>query len=120
MGTYFESEEAHYDYANGWLIYMDCNNNGSYDQATETCDLNGNGIADTAELLRVHEKLDTQLTVIGNEGYLANIKYSMNGRVKSVGGSLTVDLLTINNNNVGKRKVIVANSGRVSMARIGE
>ena len=107
-----------YDYAKGWLIYMDCDNNGEYggdgDAATAfTCDLDRNGTAETAELLRVHESLDTQLTVIGTGNYDAKIGYGMNGRINGIGGNLTIDLLAINNGGVSAKKVIVANTGRI-------
>ncbi len=107
-----------YDYAKGWLIFMDCDDNGEYGgdgdaAAALTCDLDRNGVAETAELLRVHEPLDTQLTVTGNGNYDAKIGYEMNGRINGIGGSLTIDLLTINEGGVSAKKVIVANTGRI-------
>lgn len=117
-GTDCESQEGNYDYAHGWLVYMDCDDNGEYGGTGNTptaltCDLDGDGTVDTAELLRVHEPLDTQLTVTGNGNYDAEIGYGMNGRINGIGGSLTIDLLTINNGNVSAKKVIVANTGRI-------
>ena len=117
-GTDCETDEANYDYAHGWLIYMDCDDNGEYggtgNAATAlTCDLDGNGTAETAELLKVHEPLDTHISVTGNGNYDASIGYSMSGRVNGIGGSITVDLLTINNGGVSAKKIIVANTGRI-------
>ncbi len=112
-GSDCESDAQKYNYANGWIIYMDCDDDGNYDQLVRTCDLNGDGTNETTELLRVHENLDTNLTVTGNGNYVAEIGYMMNGRVKGVGGSLTVDLLSINQGNVSTKKVVVANSGRI-------
>ena len=80
------------------------------------CDLNHDGTKDAVELLKVHEKLDTNLTVTGNGSYAANIGYMMNGRVKGVGGSLTIDLLSIGSGTTAAKKVIVANSGRIRTA----
>ena len=117
-GTDCETEEVNYDYAHGWLVYMDCDDNGEYGgngntPTALTCDLNRDGTADTAELLRVHEPLDTQLTVTGNGNYDAEIAYGMNGRINDIGGNLTIDLLTINNGNVSAKKIVVANTGRI-------
>ena len=111
--------EAPYDYAKGWLIYMDCDGNGelggSGGVADLTCDY---GSYTTGELLQVHEKLDTHLTVMGNGNFAAKIGYAMNGRVKGIGGSLTTDLLSVNDANVSAKKVVVANSGRIRTAVI--
>lgn len=102
-----------YDYANGWIIYMDCNDNGTYDAGTLKCDIDNNGTNETTELLHVHEKLNTNMTVTGNSNYTAEIGFSMNGRIKGIGGSLTVDLLSVNDNNVDAKKIVVSNSGRI-------
>lgn len=117
-GTDCETNTANHDYAHGWLIYMDCDDNGEYGgdgnaPTALTCDLDRNGTAETAELLRVHELLDTQLTVIGTGNYANKIGYGMNGRVNGIGGNLTIDLLAINNGGVSAKKVIVANTGRI-------
>ncbi len=106
-----------FDYANGWLIYMDCDGNGELGGETDVNELTcTDGTNNMAELLKVHEKLDTHLTVTGNSSYTENIGYSMNGRIKGIGGSLTVDLLSINNAGVSAKKVVVANSGRIRTA----
>ena len=112
-GSGCEADESLFDYAHGWLIYMDCNSNGNYDNSTLTCDLNNDGINDTAELLKVHEDLDTNLTVTGNGNYTSNIGYGMNGRVRGIGGSLTIDLLSIATGGVTAKKVVVSNTGRI-------
>ncbi len=119
-GSDCESDADKFNYANGWLIYMDCNGNGDFDQLAFTCDLNRDGTNDTAELLRVHEKLDTDLTVTGNGNYAGEIGYMMNGRVRGIGGSLSIDLLSINSNLVSVKKVVIANSGRIRTEIVSE
>lgn len=115
-GSACESNSSRYNYANGWIIYMDCDDDGSYDQLVRTCDLNHDGVNEATELLKVHEKLDTDLTVTGTGSYAAEIGYMMSGRIRGIGGSLTVDLLSVNQGNVSAKKVVVANSGRIRTA----
>ncbi len=106
--------DAPFDYAKGWLIYMDCDGNGKLGGDTNAAELVcSDGTNNTSELLRVHEKFDTHLTIEGNGNYAAKIGYMMNGRIKGIGGSLTVDILSVNNGAVSAKKIVVANSGRI-------
>ena len=112
-GSNCETTEP-YDYANGWLIYMDCDGNGELGGEVDVDELTCNdGTNNMAELLKVHEKLDTHLSVIGSEDFDSDIGYAMSGRVKGIGGNIEIDLLSINNVDVSVKKVVVANSGRI-------
>ncbi len=82
-----ESTGSSADYANGWLAFVDCNNNGVYD----ACDTDGDGVADTQEeLLKVTAAFDGNLSITNSNTTTPNIKFDMAGRARAGVGTLTI------------------------------
>lgn len=102
-----ESNTSNLDYANGWLIYMDCNENG-YSGGVKTCDLvpDAADTADTKELLKIGQSITGGLMASGTFGGL--IGFNLSGRAIMTG------TVCLENSGSKKNKITVSASGRVS------
>lgn len=105
--TACESNAANLDYANGWLVYMDCNNDG-YSGDTKTCDFipDSADTADTKELLKVSSAIQGGLVTSGTFSGL--IGFNLSGRAVTTGS------VCLENSGSKKNKITVLASGRVS------
>jgi type IV fimbrial biogenesis protein FimT len=106
-----ETSASDANYANGWLMYADCNNNGTYD-TTMTCDLDGDGTTDRYELLKVHDSLVNDITIKTSSTFQRRIGYKMSGRSSSAGNFC----ITIASKR--SKKIIIAATGRVRIIDI--
>lgn len=102
-----ESTASNLDYANGWLVYMDCNNDG-YSGDTKTCDFipDSADTADTKELLKVSSAIQGGLVTSGTFSGL--IGFNLSGRAVITGS------VCLENSGSKKNKITVLASGRVS------
>ena len=99
------------NYINGWLMYADCNGNGKLDIAM-TCDLNGDGINDAPELLKVHDSLVSSVVIKTSRPFRLQAGYNMSSRATRT-GSFCITL-----NDKRSKKVVVASTGRVQIRDI--
>jgi len=93
------------DYNKGWLIYMDCDNDGAFD-TSNTCDLDGDGTAETPELLRLHKPLK-QISLKGTNSFANRILYKPSGRANATGH------IKIKIDNTEKKRIIISRTGRI-------
>ena len=45
------------DYSHGWVIFTDCGGDGTITKTVTTCDLDGDGVNDPDQVIRVHEAI---------------------------------------------------------------
>lgn len=109
--TECETNTANMDYANGWLVYMDCNGDG-YSGDTKTCDFvpDSADTADTKELLNVGQSIDGGLETSGT--FTGLIGFNLSGR------AITTGTVCLENSGTKKNKISVAASGRVSSEEV--
>ena len=78
------------DYAQGWLVFLDCNNNNAFDTAL-VCDANNDGTVDSPEeLLRVSDAIKGDIIISGDAQHTANIKFGLSGRVLQGAATFTI------------------------------
>lgn len=93
-------------YTNGWLLYADCNNNGTYDTGM-LCDFDGDGTNDRSELLKVHDSLVKDIAITTSPSFRQKIGYKISGRSNNAGNfCITVAAKR-------SKKIIIAATGRV-------
>ena len=91
-GTLCDTSGVSEDYATGWLVFLDCNNNNAYD-TTLVCDTNGDGTPDSPdELLRITEAVEGDITISGDAQHTANIQFGLSGRVLLGAASFYIQL----------------------------
>lgn len=91
-GTLCDTTGVSEDYATGWLVFLDCNNNNAYD-TTLVCDTNGDGTLDSPdELLRLTEAVEGDITISGDAQHTANIQFGLSGRVLLGAASFDIQL----------------------------
>jgi len=102
-----ETDTANMDYANGWLIYMDCNGDG-YSGDTKTCDFipDSADTADTKELLKIGQSIQGGLETSGT--FAGQIGFNLSGR------AITTGTVCLENTGSKQNKITVSASGRVS------
>jgi len=89
-GTLCDTTGIAEDYATGWLVFLDCNNNNAYDTAL-VCDTNGDGTLDSPdELLRITDAIEGDITISGDAQHTANIQFGLSGQVLQ--GAATFDI----------------------------
>lgn len=81
-----EDDAAQQDYAAGWLVFSDCDNDGVFDN-TNVCDRDLDGTNDATELLKLYE-LDKKnpLSILGDAKYKDIIMYQLTGRTTEGAG----------------------------------
>lgn len=101
-------------YEQGWLIYVDCNNNGKYDADVVTCDMDANGVDETPELLKMHETLAKDITLSASSDFAKQISYGMSGRADGAGefcvsvNSGSANKITVSSNGVVRTRSVSA------------
>ena len=107
-----ETTTSDANYANGWLMYADCNSNGEYDN-TMTCDSNGDGTDDSFELLKVHDSLVGNTVIKTSNGtFETQVGYGMSGRSTGAGN------FCISIASKRSKEIVIAATGRVRIADI--
>ncbi|MGB1310939.1 MAG: GspH/FimT family pseudopilin [Leucothrix sp.] len=99
------------DYASGWIVFVDCENDGDLTTSATTCDFDGDGINDGDLLLRVQEPL-TQVSIVATSSATEDsFTYRFSGRPLSVGVGFDVgpDAAT------PKKAIKIARTGRVRL-----
>ncbi len=92
------------NWAQGWIVFTDNDNNAAYNNASET-------------LLRVHEAVGGQITMTGNNNVANYISYVASGQSQVTGGGFQAGTLRIcdsRNGNVGKN-LVLSNTGRITI-----
>ena len=100
------------EYAKGWLIFTDCDEDGELDAST-TCDLDGDGVFDPDRLLRVQDAIKQVSIVANTNAGKDSFAYDLTGRGS---GALTFsigpDSTTI------KREITIARTGRAKLETV--
>ncbi|MEE9352243.1 MAG: GspH/FimT family pseudopilin [Thiotrichaceae bacterium] len=76
------------DYANGWLVFLDCNNDGVFN----TCDADGDSSTPntTEQLLKTTEAYQGNISITNNDNTIKSIKFGISGRVSVGSGTITI------------------------------
>lgn len=87
----------------GWLVFTDENENGSYDAAGET-------------LLRAYAPMEDSITAVGNGTIVNYVSYVMSGKSQQAGGGLQSGTILIRDDRAGPygRNLTISQTGRVS------
>lgn len=101
------------DYAKGWLIFTDCDEDGVLDTTATTCDLDGDGVFDADRLLRVQEELKNISVVANTNASLDSFSYDLSGR-----GSGTLSFNIGPDSATTKRKITIAVTGRAKLTTV--
>lgn len=101
------------DYAEGWLIFTDCDEDGVLDTTATTCDLDGDGVADPDKLLRVQEKIKSLSIVANNAASKDFFSYDLSGRGSS---ALTFEIGP--DNTTTKYEISIAVTGRAKATKL--
>ncbi|PWQ98826.1 GspH/FimT family pseudopilin [Leucothrix arctica] len=101
------------DYAKGWLIFTDCDEDGVLDTTATTCDLDGDGTADPDRLLRVNDGLKNISIVSAASTSKDFYSYDLSGR-----GSSTLTFNIGPDTATTKRKITVAVTGRAKLTTV--
>lgn len=91
------------DWAAGWIVVVDADNDGAFDNSFD-------------ELLRVHEPLNSQLTLV-KEGGGANLPISYNATGIANGNNTLLRLCDTSSDNEVERRIVISMTGRVSSAK---
>lgn len=98
------------DYASGWIIFTDCDDDGDLTVVATTCDLDGDGSNDSDLLLRVQQKIDNISIIASGASAEDSFTYRFSGRPSNpVGFNIGAD------GQAAKKKINVARSGRVKV-----
>ncbi len=89
------------DWDQGWIVFTDENNSGSYDAATET-------------LILVHEPLENSITAVGGGTITNYVSYVMSGKSQQAGGGLQSGTILIRDDRAGDygRNLSISQTGR--------
>lgn len=99
------------DYASGWIIFTDCDEDGVLDTVATACDLTGDGVNDSDFLLRVQEAMGG-VSITGTSAAVTDsFTYRFSGRPKSTlaGFDIGPDSSTV------KKEIKIASTGRVKL-----
>ena len=101
------------DYAKGWIIFTDCDENGDLDTTVTTCDLDGDGTNDADRLLRVQEEIKN-ISIVANKTASKDFySYKLSGRgTENLTFKVGPDTATT------KRNVTVALTGRAKVTTV--
>lgn len=101
------------DYALGWIIFVDCDDNGSFSSAATTCDFDGDGNPDSSDLLlRVQQPLDNISITATSAAVTDSFTYRFSGRpASSAGAGFNVGP----DSSTTKKKINIARTGRVKL-----
>ena len=98
------------DYAKGWLVFVDCDEDGSVDIAVQACDLDGDGSNDPDLVLRVQQEFARTSITPTAAAASDSFTYRFTGRpISPVGFRVGVDTTD------PKKVINVARTGRVRM-----
>ena len=102
------------DYAKGWIIFTDCNQDGQISSVITACDVDGDGTNDKDRVLKVQDGFKNIVMIATTAANKNVFSYSESGRpVSGVAGF-----------NIGKdsssttRKITVALTGRTKVAKV--
>ena len=95
------------NFNNGWLSYIDCNNDGKYASGALTCDLDGDGSLDSEELIKIWPLESSTGITIEHSRNSIRYRYKMSGRSSAASFCISKAGLTMT------KKIIVANTGRI-------
>ena len=95
------------NFNNGWLSYIDCNNDGEYASGALTCDLEGDGSLDSEELIKIWPLESSAGITIQHSRNSIRYRYKMSGRSSAASFCITKKGLTTT------KKIIIANTGRI-------
>lgn len=100
-------------FENGWIIFTDCNSDGAV-TTTNVCDLDGNGTAESAEVV-LQDNLPNAdgVTITSNFNSPRQIRYRPNGMAVGSG------TLTLVRNGSNSHAVKVSLTGRVGSCKYG-
>ncbi|MCF7966536.1 MAG: Tfp pilus assembly protein FimT/FimU [Methylobacter tundripaludum] len=89
------------DWSQGWIVFMDQNNNAAYDSATET-------------LLNVQERAPGQITMTGNTSVGNYISYISSGQSQLTSGAFQAGTIQVCDNRTGDvgKNIVLSNTGR--------
>jgi type IV fimbrial biogenesis protein FimT len=100
-------------FESGWIIFTDCNGDGLV-TATNVCDLDGNGVNESAEVvIQDHVPNADAVTISSNFTSSRQIRYRPNGTVIGAGK------LTLVKGSTNAHDVMVALTGRVKSCKYG-
>jgi len=98
------------NYAEGWVIFSDCNSDGKFDAVT-SCDFDGDGSNDKDTIINVHHGFD-KLRIGGSGSAADKFTYGISGRPAVIplpNFKIGRDNTTI------KKKITIALTGRVKV-----
>lgn len=88
----------------GWLVFVDSDNDATYDNGTET-------------LLRVQDNIKGNVTMAGNANVSTYVSYVSSGRSQLIDGAFqagTIKICDDRTGNVG-RQIVISNTGRMHL-----
>ena len=101
------------DYAKGWIIFTDCDEDGVLDTTVTTCDIDGDGVLDADKLLRVQEEIKNISMVSSLASGQDSFSYDLSGRGSSaLSFNIGPDATTT------KRKISIAITGRAKLSTV--
>jgi len=90
------------DWSQGWILFIDLNNNAVYDNATET-------------ILKVHERLANNTAIIGNANVDNYVSYVNSGQSQLIGGGFQAGTIKVCDDRIGNmgKNIIINSVGRI-------
>ncbi|RVU83488.1 prepilin-type N-terminal cleavage/methylation domain-containing protein [Leucothrix sargassi] len=101
------------DYAKGWLIFTDCDEDGVLDTAATACDLDGDGVNDPDLLLRVEDPIKRVFITSNNSTNEDYYSYDLSGRGTNI---LTFSIGP--EDSAVKREVTISVTGRAKLETV--
>ncbi|CAA6802081.1 MAG: Unknown protein [uncultured Thiotrichaceae bacterium] len=84
-----EDDVNEQDYAEGWLVFSDCDDDGVFDNSN-VCDRDLDGSNDASELLKIYDlNKKNALSITGDVKYKDLITYQLTGRTTEGAGEFT-------------------------------
>ena len=101
------------DYAQGWIVFTDCNDDSMFAAGVTACDLDGDGSNDPDLILRVQQPIKS-VSIIGSAAATKNtFSYRFSGRPSTAAGfSIGAE------NKAATKKINVARTGRVRLENL--
>ena len=103
------------DYAKGWIIFSDCNKDGSIDTTVTTCDFDADGTNDKDTLINVNNGFKKLSIIAGVASQKDSFSYEFSGRPAGSNARFYIGPDASNKVN----KLTIAITGRVKSCEVG-